>query len=111
MDPKVLQLTTAEKQQLWQDLSNFCEPHGFFFDAKGICHTKAKFDIKSQALKKVVGKPMTDCLPTGEGRVKLNAILVEIQMFLKDHSINQARRELKQPTVDAIWLSPASWWS
>ena len=67
--------------------------------------------VKLIKLKDAVGKPMSDCLPTGKDAGKIGAVLVEVQMFLKVHAINTKRQKAGKPTVDSIWLSPKGWFS
>lgn len=109
VDPAALALSAEEMTQLSVDLSDFCQVHALTFDYP-YCVSNHDWSVKLQPLKKVIGKPMSACLPQGQDSVKLNAILVEIQMFLKDHPINEKRRLNKQATVDTIWLQPKGFW-
>ncbi len=61
-------------------------------------------DMETQSVSEMLGRTFTEGLPTGTEQAKWRRLFTEIQMLLHTHPVNQARRQQKLPTVDALWF-------
>jgi 2,3-bisphosphoglycerate-independent phosphoglycerate mutase len=52
----------------------------------------------------IIGKPIGDFLPKGEGEKVLRALMEAALPILRDHPINVERQEAGKPPANAIWL-------
>lgn len=61
--------------------------------------------LASASLERVVGRDVSDWLPSGPGALKLRRLQAEMQMLLHNHPVNEARSERGVPVVNSFWLS------
>jgi 2,3-bisphosphoglycerate-independent phosphoglycerate mutase len=52
----------------------------------------------------IMGQPIQEHLPSGPGAEQLTHLITGSQMLLKDHPVNQERRERDEKTANSIWL-------
>jgi hypothetical protein len=52
----------------------------------------------------LVGCAIDDALPTGPGSAQLRALMTEMEMWLHEHPVNQARMQRREPPVTSLWL-------
>ncbi len=52
----------------------------------------------------ILGQPVTDYLPQGDGAAELLHLITGSQILLKDHPVNRARREAGRKEANSIWL-------
>lgn len=52
----------------------------------------------------ITGKPVALHLPAGEGADRLSAIMGDAAQILRDHPVNQARRDNGKPAATAVWF-------
>jgi len=70
-----------------------------------------KPDIKTTALKNVLGKEISRYLPQGSEGADWRKTLTEMQMVLHSHAVNQAREQRGQVRIDSLWFwLPTRWW-
>lgn len=104
LPPEHLALSDDEAKLFIKDLNHFMPE--LKFEMVSSSHWKVQLpealNLKLLPLKKVIGEPLTQCLPTGPDASKLNAWLTEIQMFLRAHPENQKRAENGHMTVDTL---------
>jgi hypothetical protein len=50
------------------------------------------------------GRPLIDSMPQGEGAMRWNALVNELQMLLHDHPVNAAREARGELPVNSVWL-------
>ncbi len=61
-------------------------------------------DIKTTPPHDIMGQPVEEHLPGGNGAERLRELMELSREVLKDHPANVARRKEGRPTADAIWL-------
>jgi hypothetical protein len=52
----------------------------------------------------LLGCALDDALPSGPGSAPLRALMTEIEMWLHEHPVNQARARRGEPPVTSLWL-------
>ncbi len=61
-------------------------------------------NIRTTPLRDVDGKPIHDKLPQGDDALQWHRVLNEMQMLLHSSSVNSARQESGEATVNGVWL-------
>jgi hypothetical protein len=68
------------------------------------------WDLHALPLDAVLGRPAQDCMPTGADARRWRVLSNEIQMLWHTAAVNEAREELGQRPVNALWLHGAGRW-
>jgi 2,3-bisphosphoglycerate-independent phosphoglycerate mutase len=64
----------------------------------------ADFELKTSLPHNIHGQSVAKYLPAGHGSDDIRALMFRAAAHLRNHPINQARREAGRPTVSDIWL-------
>ena len=65
---------------------------------------KASCDVQTTPPHDILGKPVASHLPTGRHSELLREIMDQATGLLKDHEVNNVRRDLGENIANAIWL-------
>lgn len=65
---------------------------------------KGECNVSTVAPHDIMGKPVKDHLPTGQGAEDLRRLMERSCVELKDHDINTVRRDLGENPATSIWL-------
>ena len=79
-----------------------------FYPGLGHCHLMVWVNGKSRAVctdpQSLVGRPIVDALPTGDGSDILWKLMDASFQILRDHPLNDERREAGQRPANCLWL-------
>ena len=79
-----------------------------FYPGLGHCHLMVWVNGKSRAVctdpQLLVGRPIADALPTGDGSDILWKLMDASFQILRDHTLNGERREAGHPPANCLWL-------
>jgi 2,3-bisphosphoglycerate-independent phosphoglycerate mutase len=79
-----------------------------FFPGSGHRHLMVWVNGKPRAVcvdpQSLVGRPIADSLPTGDGADMLRKLMDASLMILRDHPVNGERRETGQKPANCLWL-------
>lgn len=109
-DAGELGITGAEAARLVADLNDFLadEPGFGGFETRAPTRWYLRLTSSARAsfvpLSDVVGRPVSHFLPEGEDARRWQRIGNELQVFLHNHPINQAREAAGQRTINSLWL-------
>jgi hypothetical protein len=106
-DPGSFDLSEAESRQFAADLSREFTDFGEFMaphPRRWYVRLTAPQTVATEALSCIAGRRLTT-RRSGDGNDhQLRQILSEIQIWLHNHPLNQAREAAGQPTVNSIWF-------
>jgi len=71
--------------------------------ARWYLHAQAPPRARFAPLAEVVGRPVAHFMPTGEAAAEWHRLINEIQVWMHNHPVNQAREEAGQPTINSLW--------
>jgi 2,3-bisphosphoglycerate-independent phosphoglycerate mutase len=102
-------ITTAEAHQILATLSEKLSEHGVeLYPGVSYRHLlvwrNGRDRIRTVPPHDIQGKPIHPYLPEGEGAETLLHLITGSQILLKDHPVNQARREAGKKEANSIWL-------
>ncbi len=69
-----------------------------------VYHGNVKMNMKCMPPHDIVGQPIKDNLPRGNGREMIIELMERSRMFLDGHEINKVRIDLKENPANMIWL-------
>ncbi|QLG87521.1 hypothetical protein HQ393_04230 [Chitinibacter bivalviorum] len=103
-----LQLSQNEADALVAALNQLYQPDGFHFIAptpqRWFVRLPSNPQLEFTPFEKALGRNLNDVLPKGEGALKFNALLNEMQMLLYSHAVNDARDAAGQLLINSLWL-------
>lgn len=110
-DASELDITEAEAAALVTGLNDFLVADEADFAAFEACaptrwylHLNAPARAQFVPLSDVVGRPVSHFLPAGEDGRRWQRIGNELQVFLHNHPVNQAREAAGRRTVNSVWF-------
>ncbi len=106
-DASVFSLTADEAASLAESLSAHFGPALQFQAAtpeRWYARMEAPSGLRWTPLALARGKPLRAQLPQGEGAMRWNALVNELQMLLHAHPVNAAREARGELPVNSVWL-------
>ncbi len=102
-------ITTGEARQVVETLADRLGQDGFeFYPGVGYRHLLVwrggRADPATVAPHDIIGQPIADHLPRGEGADPLLHLITGSQIVLKDHPVNRDRAGRDLPQANSIWL-------
>ena len=113
-DPAALQLGLDEAQALVAAMQPFWAEDGLQLSAAEPQRWLARgpwfADLASASLDRVVGRDLSQWLPSGSFALALRRLMSEMQMLLYQHPLFDARLQRGQTPVNALWVSGCGAW-
>ena len=102
-------ISTEEAAKIMETLNERLSHLGVtFYTGKSYRHLMVWHDgrdgIKTTPPHDIMGKPIEEYLPRGEGAERLKELMELSREVLKDHPVNITRKKEGKPTADSIWL-------
>jgi 2,3-bisphosphoglycerate-independent phosphoglycerate mutase len=69
-----------------------------------VYHGKMKIDMKCMPPHDIVGQPLKENLPRGDGGEMLIGLMARSRTLLDEHEVNKVRIDLKENPANMIWL-------
>ena len=103
----LLQLEPAENAALAADFNRVFLGSGTrLLTGSGalFCVAERSFDVATREPGEVLGENVFAFQPTGADAARLRRLMSEMEMWLFDHPVNQARSVRQQPVLTGLWL-------
>lgn len=104
----ILSLHQAEAEALARDFNRVWHDAGLRLlagrGAAMFCVSDQPLQIATDDPEEILGRHIDDHLPTGADAPRLRQLMSEIEMWLFEHAVNQARIAAGAPTVSGLWL-------
>ncbi len=102
-------ISTEEAEAIIDTLNQTLSSLGVrFYTGKSYRHIMVwhggKDGIKTTPPHDIMGSPIEEHLPSGEGAERLKELMELSRKILREHPVNIARRKAGRPTADSIWL-------
>ncbi len=103
-------ISTEEAGELIEALNDGLAARGCrFYTGTGyrhlmLCENPGHMDVTTSAPHQVMGEPLDEILPSGNGAEYLTEVMEESVAILKDHPVNIARRKEGSAAANMIWL-------
>lgn len=108
LPPDLLQITTAEAQQLIAALNQHFAEDGLRFEMQTsqhwLLHSVTPLHIQTTELPEVIGQDVRNHLPRGDDARHWRRIGNEIEMLMHNHPVNQQREVQQQWPITGVWL-------
>ena len=107
-DPGAVQpVTAAEIHRLCGDFNEVFASDGWTLHAPAsstlyLCARHA-LSVRTTPLSKTIGTALSACMPGGEDGARLRALINEVQMWLFEHPLNQAREQRGEAVINGLW--------
>ncbi len=106
--PSVLELDVAEAKALSGSINEHFAEDGWRLELVDEKHwylgLDKKPDIRTTPVWLVVGRDVFNLMPAGNDSRQWHAWMMEIQMLLHNHKVNQTRIEQGKATVSGLWI-------
>ena len=106
--PSVLKLDQQEAEALAESINEHFAEDGWHLDIVDPQRWYLNLDkdpgIQTTPLWRAVGRDIFGLMPAGDNSRQWHAWLMELQMLLHNHAVNQARIEQGLPAVSGLWV-------
>jgi hypothetical protein len=104
----ILSLRQAEADALARDFNRVWHDAGVrLLAGRGaalLCVSDQPLEVATDDPEEVLGRHIDEHRPTGADAPRLRRLMSEIEMWLFEHAVNQARTGAGEPAVSALWL-------
>ena len=104
----MLALSMASAEMLAADFNRVWQGSGISLlaarSAQLLCTFDRPLTVSTRDPQDALGLHIEEFLPTGADSPRLRQLISETEMWLFEHSANQARGELRQPAVNGLWF-------
>lgn len=108
-DPQAGGIETEEARELIDAVNEQLGSESLqFYPGSGYRHLMVWVDGKARAVcvdpERVVGRPIGEVLPTGDGADMLKQVMEASLIILRDHPVNEDRRQAGKKPANCLWL-------
>ena len=108
IDDRAIQPVTArESDTLCRDFNRDFGERGWFLQAtqpgQWVLRSKQRLQVSTVPLSRALGRGLEGVMPAGPDGARLRALLNEVQMWLFEHPLNEAREHQGLAPINSIW--------